>query len=283
MVNLKDLLRVVKYRNIEIIGSMTDDRLKYYSDIDTEEFIKTDMTYNEILNFFRNIFKEAREIPNVFLTDFKAGVYSGKALKWNYQDMMNGYKYFENDLKITFQEALTQESTIKLDLIALIEGEFIEITVNYYFDFSNRGKTYSKLGDKLLFRHILYDRRILDEEGKKYKALKRLYLYYNFTNNTAGIKLLSGLFNSNIGKLNKMVSSLSTISLLINNEKKPVKKDLLSALYKIKKNISPYKTPLLEGLDNLTLKKIDERIKKTIDDLNEIVNNGVDEYIKNLE
>jgi hypothetical protein len=240
MVSLKEIFNIVKFVHVDIIGSKADTDLRYFSDIDLQEFVKTDKSYDQILKFFQQKFKQVRQTPNLYITDMKAGYYSGRPLKWRYEDIMNGYKYFDNDLKITFHEALTQDSIIKLDLVAFLDDEYIEVTTNYYFDFEDRQKTFRDLSDEDVKRKLLYDSRILKAESDIYKSLKRLYSYYELSGNKKGKQKLIKLFNSPVGHLNKLVNSLKTISLLINNEKKPIKSDIIKAIYKIKSNLKPY-------------------------------------------
>lgn len=283
MTTLKNIFNIVKFSNVEVIGSKANTDLKYFSDIDTREFVKTDKTYTDILQFFQDIFTEVNETPNVYITDMKAGFYSGKPLKWSYNEIMQGYKQFDNKLKITFENALTQDSVIKLDLVAFLDGEYIEVTTNYYFDFEDRNKTFRKLSRDEIKRKLLYDSRILKSEGNTYKSLKRLYSYYRLTDNKKGKKKLIELFNSPVGHLNKLVSSLKTISLLINNDKKPVKSDIVKAIYKIRNNLKPYSDAiLLSNLDNLTFNKIDSRVNETIKQLSSAITEETDKYILNL-
>ena len=283
MTTLKDIFNIVKFVHVDVIGSKASTELKYFSDIDLQEFVKTDESYDKILQFFQQKFKQVRETPNLYITDMKAGFYI-KPLKWSYNEIMQGFKRFDNKLKITFQNALTQDSVIKLDLVAFLDGEYIEVTTNYYFDFEDRNKTFRELSDKEIKQKLLYDARILKSESNVYKSLKRLYSYYELIGNEKGKKKLIELFNSPVGHLNKLVNSLKTISLLINNEKKPVKSDIVKAIYKIRNSLKPYSDAvLLSNLDNMPFDKIDSRVNKTIKQLSDVVTKHTDKYILNLK
>jgi len=80
----------------------------------------------------------------------------------------------------TFQEALQQKSTIKIDVTLLIDDKFIEITDNYFFTI-NDYKTFERL------------KSILQVEG----------------NNKREIKLLNDFFNSKVGYLYTIWSEIS--------------------------------------------------------------------------
>ena len=49
-----------------------------------------------------------------------------------------------NNKGYTFEEALLQKSTIKIDITILLDGRFIEITDNYFFTI-NEYKTFDDL------------------------------------------------------------------------------------------------------------------------------------------
>jgi hypothetical protein len=277
MVKLSNVYEIVKFNHVDVIGSKSDTDLKYFSDIDLEEFVKTKKTYSQVLKFFQDKFKEIRSSQDMYITDFKAGHYAGRALKWSYNDIQRGFKRFDNDLKITFESVLTQDSVIKLDLVVLLEDRYIEITTNYYFNFGNGKQTYSQLSTDDIKNKLLYNEREL-KATDYYKSLKRLYSYYSLTGNKKGQSELKELFNSDIGYLNKQLNSLKTISLLINNEKKPVKEKIVKAIYEINSHLTKYKLNL-KKLDDKSFEEIDDVINKVIDVMSDIVDNETNKFI----
>ena len=109
----------------------------------------------------------------------------------------------------TFQEALQQKSTIKIDVTLLIDDKFIEITDNYFFTI-NDYKTFERL------------KSILQVEG----------------NNKREIKLLNDFFNSKVGYLYTIWSEISVISQLLELKKKVDEKDIYDAIQRMKEDIS---------------------------------------------
>ena len=87
----------------EIIGSASkDDKMLYSADIDLQETIKYKKDIRElILKKFQNKFKQAKKSNNLFITDFKGGIspINNLPLKWSYDDIMNGYKLLDNNVK----------------------------------------------------------------------------------------------------------------------------------------------------------------------------------------
>ena len=104
---------------------------------------KDDVDLQEkILKLFQNKKKKAKKSKNLFITDFKAGVspINNLPLKWSYDDIMNGYKLLDNNIKFQFVNVFNQKSTIKLDLVLENDNKFIEFSENYYFDLKNNKK-----------------------------------------------------------------------------------------------------------------------------------------------
>jgi len=84
-----------------------------------------------IFNHFKSVFEIIKNSENTIITDFKMGEFKDKALRWDYEAI----KRRENN-GITFDQALKQKSMIKMDVVTLLNGRFIEITevFNIYID-----------------------------------------------------------------------------------------------------------------------------------------------------
>jgi hypothetical protein len=81
-------------------------------------------TKNIIYNNFMSVFEIIKSVDNTIITDFKMGKNSkGEPLRWDYMAM----KRKENN-GITFDDAINQKSIIKIDIVTLLNGRFIEIS-----------------------------------------------------------------------------------------------------------------------------------------------------------
>jgi hypothetical protein len=110
---------------VNIVGSTKIKRNLYYSDYDSFETVKG-MNENMIYNHFKSVFEIIRNSENTIITDFKLGEFRGKALRWTYEEIKRRENY-----GITFNDALKQKSMIKMDIVTLHNGRFIEITEVY--------------------------------------------------------------------------------------------------------------------------------------------------------
>lgn len=173
---IKNVLESLQFKNYELIGSFVDKNLKFYNDIDSQEFIniehKNKNTYKEVSNILRNKIINTSNLNNVFFTDFKFGHWKGFPIHWSMEDIKNGFIQIENNI-FTFKECLQMKSTIKVDYVLIVTNDIIEVTYNYYFIFSNFSttpfteKTLKKNYKMSLFKEI--------DEKNYYKAYKYLY------------------------------------------------------------------------------------------------------------
>jgi len=103
------------------------------------------------------------------------GVFRGKALRWDYKAI----KRRENN-GIPFDQALKQKSMIKMDVVTLLNGRFIEITevYNIYID----GESNFDYTKENVRKELTDDMQEQIKDGNYMKALKRKYSLLNFDN-----------------------------------------------------------------------------------------------------
>ena len=129
--------------DFDIIGSAHYKNFAYTNDYDLNENFKTEnnpKVLNNLYKLFLNKFTEAEKDPNQLITDFKCGELNGESVRWNYDNMKKGYQIIKNK-KITFQECLLMDSTIKLDEVVFINGLASEITNNYFLKIGSKGNS----------------------------------------------------------------------------------------------------------------------------------------------
>ena len=124
--NIKKIAKLMSLQSkVNIVGSAKIKRSKYYSDYDSFSTIRG-KNENKIYNHFKSVFEIIGNSENTIITDFKMGEFRGKALRWDYEAI----KRRENN-GITFDQALKQKSMIKLDVVTLLNGIYIEMTEVY--------------------------------------------------------------------------------------------------------------------------------------------------------
>lgn len=226
-------------RSYNVIGSASLKKIKYNADYDLNELFEESGLLNKqnlldkITALFQKKFLEAEKDPNYYIVDFKCGMdEDGEPLRWDKNDIANGFKIEKSGRKIKFQECILMKTTMKLDVIALIDGVFTEFSDNYLI----------KLGDDAnFFPHDLQRDHLLNSIKHSYdeyfyasqnymKALKRCFAYFLLDGkdkHLGKLKALLEFFNSSAGLLYKLGSEIDTILLLMENTfRKPPPEDL---------------------------------------------------------
>ena len=117
------------------------------------------------------MFEIIKSVDNTIITDFKLGENAkGELLRWTYEEI----KRRENN-GITFDDAIKQKSMIKMDVVTLLNGRFIEITevYNIYID----GESNSDYSIENIRKELRDDMNQQIKEGNLMKALKRNTVY----------------------------------------------------------------------------------------------------------
>lgn len=260
------ILKELSITEYEIIGSYYDPNINnnVISDIDAQNkeiYDDNDIeTYKRILEHFKEVFKKFKNNKRIVITDFKCGIGKGNIpYRWKYKDIQRGYLYDDNNDKIYFIDQLQKQSIIKIDILAFIKSYFIEITMNYYFNFGDIDKSYQSYTFDDILTSIKKDVIELREEGNYYKSLKRLNTY-NRLKKKEGNKNLLKIINSNYGILSRNKTLLEGLLYAMENRNKFNKEDIKIA-----------------NTNNLTK----EEIKKKIDEIDKEINN--EELIKLID
>ena len=262
---IKDVFNLISIsRKYRVVGSASLKNIRFVADYDLNELFKCEMSeedcLNKILYIFREKFKEAEKNPNTFITDFKCGEDSnGEPLRWDKNDIKKGYKIMTDGRKITFQECVLMKSTMKMDIVALIDGRYNEFSDNYYI----------KIGDKAnFFPHDVERGHLLNNlqhdfssffysKRNYYKALKRAFSYWMMEGqekNKEKLLKLMNFFNSGVGLMYKLKGELETIQLVMENKfRRPKVEDL-------KRNIEI----VLRQLRGFPLRKAIEFLEKAL-------------------
>jgi hypothetical protein len=239
---------------INIVGSAKVKRNIFYSDYDSFSTVKG-KNENMIYNHFKSLFEIIKSSENTIITDFKMGEFKDKALRWDYEAI----KRRENN-GITFDQALKQKSIIKMDVVTLLNGRFIEITevYNIYIDGSSNAD-YSKEN----VRHeLMHDMQEQIKEGNYMKALKRRYSLLNLDNkNKVEREKLVDYFNSPIGLLNRCKSDLETMLTVIQSPKFDID-EIRNSLQTLKEQISAF--PVENKLEEISKLKTKQNMKVPI-------------------
>ena len=272
--NIKKIVKLMSMESkVNIVGSAKIKRNIYAADYDSFEIVKG-KTKNIIYNHFKSLFEIIKSVDNTIITDFKLGENSkGEPLRWTYEEI----KRRENN-GITFDDAIKQKSIIKMDIVTLLNGRFIEITevYNIYID----GKSNSDYSIDNVRKELTDDMKKMIKEGNLMKALKRKYSILNLDNKDKMIReKLIDYFNSPIGLLNRCKSDLETLLIVIESPKFDID-EIRNSLQLLKESISAF--PVENNLEMISMMKTKDKMKVPIYKMINILKMYINKHAKNM-
>jgi hypothetical protein len=209
LVPIMELLQF-KDCHIQLVGTGSLKSQLYPADYDflckvEQKYNKPDVAYDE----FKKILDDIKTTNNIYFIEFKFQLKGGekhKVLELVDFTKQTFDKYFIPN-KIDY---------CKIDGILTINGEFKEVSVIYFF--SNESIAVDK------YRQILLDdQKHYYDDGKYYKSLKRLMLASKYldTPDRNLIKLITKMFNSQVGKLYQTKNMIDAVIIFMNKYNTP--------------------------------------------------------------
>ena len=235
--NLQNIFNLISISgHYKIVGSASLKGIYYNSDIDLNEEDEIN-SYKKVYEKFKQIFEICKNNKDIFITDFKCGVdENNEPIRWSYKEIINN-----SNKNKSFEDCLKQKSMIKLDIVYLLNGNFIEITEVYFLKIGNNTNyNENELNSEEIKKNLQNELKNLINEKQYFKALKRIFsiLLMENKNNILQNKLIN-FFNSENGILYKANADLKIlISVIENNFRKPDINDIKNNLQIIKQNLS---------------------------------------------
>ncbi|CDI70050.1 hypothetical protein [Zamilon virus] len=223
-----------------------------------------------------------------------------KILRWSQEEVLLGTKSLPLGKKIKLSEALKAKSHVKIDMISLINNQFVEVTNFYiliYVDLKKNTLETVNFNFDYLDNNILtkqYDMQIKEEVQKLYysdmyysafKMVKRMWAYSRAFRNMEDVNILLPIVSGNISLLYQIVSELSTIVRLYEVSKSTpettIDKRLDSLAYKLADVTEIDKESLIHITDIIDSLKNYKGINKAIQ-INQFVIKPLKRYINAL-
>jgi hypothetical protein len=155
-------------------------------------------------------------------------------IRWNNKELDKGYKVLSKGRKKTFIDAVDDKTIIKIDVVSLINGKFVEFS-NIY-EIYNKGKVVN-LALTNIIESVKEDIRIYHKKKMWLKMLKRIFVIARLRKDTKLIETLTQLFNSNVGLLYKIRADFGTLALILEKGYRPIK-DIHNNIQSLKAQLS---------------------------------------------
>lgn len=220
-------------RKYKVIGSGGMKHIKYNADYDLNELFEPsklgskEKILDTLTALFKKKFEDAEKDPNYYIVDFKCGIdEEGEPLRWDKNDIKRGYKIVQSGRKVRFQDCILMKSTMKMDVIANIDGVFTEFSDNYLIKLGDNPADANFFPHDLQRDHLLNSiKHSFDEYyygARNYvKALKRSFSYFlqdGEDKHLGKLRQLMDFFNSTTGLLYKLKSEIDTVLLVMENK-----------------------------------------------------------------
>ncbi len=202
-------------------------------------------------------------------------------LRWNLDELIAGKKVIKKkntELTVLLEDALLHESTVKLDVWAKVNENFIEITNFFllmYLDDKGIPKyVNSPMGEYL--QKLIYDVHHYTgcDKAKYMKAAKRLWSIAVYKNDKNVLKKLYKLFSSDASILYQVSAEVETLIDMLEKLDNPPMKDIINQIDRFKSRINiTYNIPKFNN-------KEEDDIYQLIDTIISIYENNPDKILK---
>jgi hypothetical protein len=198
-------------------------------------------------------------------------------LRWTPDDIVKGFKTLVDGSKYSLEQALQDDTTIKLDIIISVGDRVAEVSELYMYKQTavNNDEILSSLADDIeLFRH-----------QNTMKSLKRLYSVLELSDpKDKRLQKLETFFNSEYGLLNKCANDLAILLLLTEKHAIPFPK-VVSNVQMIKENLASTAAASkdkLMTLDKITVKNYRKIIEKLVAYIRSVINPVAKELLRGI-
>lgn len=213
-------------------------------------------------------------------------------IRWTLSELLLGYKILPLNVKLSFKDALTHKSIIKIDLWAYLNKRFVEIT-NWYsltFKDDNGNVTYLSTKPEKYEESLTKDLQYYNNPDihKYMKFAKRLWSYGVLKKNYELLASLYPLFSSGAAKMYQIMGEIETISKIIKHIKKPYYKaihdnfeDWKLRLGTIMHNILPINIAhdIYNKINELLVTKNKEVMSIILEDISDKLNKHINDYV----
>lgn len=158
-----------------------------------------------------------------------------KVVRWSSDEILRGYKLLDGNIILSLFEALKIKSSVKIDLITVVDNKFVEVT--NFFILLERDSSGNLIEINLDYNHLdqnefnrVYSSAIKGEVEKLYysniyyspfKMAKRMWAFSRTFREFNEIEMLTPLVTGNVSLMYQIKSEIDSISRIFELTKKP--------------------------------------------------------------
>jgi len=130
-------------------------------------------------------------------------------IRWKPDEVLKGFKHLVDGRKFTLEEAFQTPTITKLDVVSWVQNNrFTDFSIIYVF---KRGSKILNPGMGDIENSIRENIFVLNHEGNYFKMAKRMFALARLKKYTKIMRLLSDLFNGDLGRLYMVYGDLGTL------------------------------------------------------------------------
>lgn len=190
-------------------------------------------------------------------------------LRWNAKELLQGYKNLRQGKTIRLVDALQQNTIVKIDLWALVDDRFMEVT-NWYMLIAHENGKAIYLSEKpedyqeSLRKEIMLFKK--PDFKKHMKLAKRMWLYAISIQDHDTIRKLYPLFSSPIAKLNQIQSEMEILIGMLEKLPRPPYFLMRKQMALFKTRISTVPDVYMDGETETAIFQHLDRARHSVDD-----------------
>lgn len=142
-------------------------------------------------------------------------------VRWTPKQILKGSQTLRDGRTYRLEEAFHSKSITKLDVVALVQEKYSELSCVYTF--MNKGVVLNP--EEINPKQSLLDSiAVYTHEGNRYKVIKRKFSLAKLTNNMKDIEKYNDILNSDAGKLYVVFADVKTLADLLERHSLPKEK-----------------------------------------------------------
>jgi hypothetical protein len=287
--NYDDYINKCVRRFKNIIKHLLDKKLIYIGDIKAGEISEWNVsTINELQKLHTDKIINDDELANAIeelkcKTCFRSRRFG--VVRWTPNDILKGYVILRNGSKYTLKDAMKSKTgLIKIDIVAYIDNKFTEFSIIYRLKYKDKDISDSV---EQLFKSFYITTELSYLEQKYFKVIKRLFSIAKKNRDMPKLALLTPILNSELGRINTVISDINTIIFILENVKYiPSKrieyeiqlfKPRLANIYTLDKWVKLEK-PILKHISSIETIKSRTKLIESLTILKDVLHNLINYY-----
>jgi hypothetical protein len=208
--------RIVEWEVISPNAEVVDGKIRNYSSVESQRKLDALRQQNIIT-------QEEYDEASSLLGDTKEEFLIAKkeikfdTIRWKYEDVKRGFVVLRDGRQMTMEDAIQTPGLVKIDCVGWVQNSrYSEFSCLY--SIYVKGKWVNPVRENIvvaLKNDILYNREV----GNYFKYAKRIFSLVRYRKRVKDAEQLTGLLNSELGRLYQLIGDVDTLLYLLENEK----------------------------------------------------------------